>query len=65
MLFFAASLVLALTFRRNREWRSAWLPTLLAAPAALVVGIPFSALGSAGSSDCRSERWAMGSRAIA
>jgi len=38
--------VLALAFRRNPEWRGAWLPTLLAVPLGLVAGIPFSALGS-------------------
>jgi hypothetical protein len=38
--------VLAFAFRRNREWRSAWLPTLLSVPLGLAVGIPFSALGS-------------------
>jgi Protein of unknown function (DUF998) len=37
--------VLAFAFRRNREWRGAWLPTLLAVPLGLVAGIPFSALG--------------------
>ena len=38
--------VLAFAFRRNREWRGAWLPTLLAVPIGLAIGIPFSALGS-------------------
>lgn len=38
--------VLAFAFRRNREWRSAWLPTLLSVPVGLALGIPFSALGS-------------------
>lgn len=39
--------ILALAFRRNAQWRGAWLPTLLAVPVALVIAIPFSALGSA------------------
>jgi Protein of unknown function (DUF998) len=44
-LLFAAPFVLAFAFRRSREWRGAWLPTLLAVPAALAIGILVSALG--------------------
>jgi hypothetical protein len=41
----AAPLVLAFAFRRAPAWRGAWLPTLLAIPAGLVVGVVFSTLG--------------------
>ena len=43
---FLAPLILAFAFRRLPEWRRIWLPTLLAIPAAVVVSIPFSALGT-------------------
>jgi Protein of unknown function (DUF998) len=49
--------ILALAFRRNREWRAAWLPTLLAVPAALAIGIPFSALGTGASTRATSWTW--------
>ncbi|HEU4449274.1 MAG TPA: DUF998 domain-containing protein [Gaiellaceae bacterium] len=41
-----APIVLAVAFRRLPEWRRIWLPTLLAIPAAILVGIPFSGLGA-------------------
>lgn len=41
-----APVVLAFAFRRLPEWRRIWLPTLLAIPAAILVGIPFSGLGT-------------------
>jgi len=47
VLLLVTPFILALAFRRNREWRAAWLPTLLAVPAAFAVGIAFSALGDA------------------
>jgi len=43
---FVAPVVLAFAFRRLAEWRRIWLPTLLAIPAAIVVSIPFSVLGT-------------------
>jgi hypothetical protein len=49
--------VLALAFRRNARWRRAWLPTLLATPAALLVGIPFSAVGSAAAQRATTWTW--------
>jgi hypothetical protein len=49
--------VLALAFRRNPRWRTAWLPTLLAVPVALAVGIPFSALGSAAAQRATTWTW--------
>jgi len=48
--------ILAFAFRRNPDWRGAWLPTLLAVPAALAIGIPFSALG--GGAAQRATTWA-------
>ena len=41
-----APVVLAFAFRRLPEWRGIWLPTLLAIPVAILVGIPFSGLGT-------------------
>ena len=35
----AAPLILAFAFRRIPEWRSAWLPSLLAVPASIVCGL--------------------------
>jgi hypothetical protein len=49
--------VLALAFRRNPRWRAAWVPTLLAVPIALAVGIPFSALGSAAAQRATTWTW--------
>jgi uncharacterized membrane protein YhaH (DUF805 family) len=49
--------ILALAFRRNREWRGAWLPTLLAVPAALAIGIPFSALGTGAATRATTWTW--------
>ncbi len=40
-----APLILAFTFRRIPEWRGAWLPSLAAVPASLVLGVLFSGLG--------------------
>jgi Protein of unknown function (DUF998) len=42
----AAPLILAFAFRRIPRWRSAWLPSLLVVPAALVCGLLFSGLGN-------------------
>jgi Protein of unknown function (DUF998) len=45
----AAPLILAFAFRRIPEWRGAWLPSLLAVPAAIVCGLLFSFLGDGAS----------------
>ncbi len=45
----AAPLILAFAFRRIPEWRGAWLPSLAAVPAALVLGVLFSVLGNGAS----------------
>src|SRR4029453_11602634 len=45
----AAPLILAFAFRRIPEWRGAWLPSLAAVPAALVLGLLFSVLGNGAS----------------
>jgi uncharacterized protein DUF998 len=49
--------ILAFAFRRNARWRGAWLPTLLAVPVALAVGIPFSALGSGAAQRATTWTW--------
>jgi hypothetical protein len=43
--FFAAALILAFAFRRIPEWRSLWLPSLLAVPVLLAVSVLFSVIG--------------------
>jgi hypothetical protein len=43
--FFAAELFLAFAFRRIPEWRSLWLPSLLAVPVLLAVSVLFSVIG--------------------
>jgi hypothetical protein len=45
----AAPLILAFAFRRIPAWRGAWLPSLAAVPAALVLGVLFSVLGNGAS----------------
>ena len=49
--------ILALAFRRNPEWRGAWLPTLLAVPVSFLVGIAFSAVGSAAAQRATTWTW--------
>lgn len=49
--------ILAIAFRRNREWRGAWLPTLLAIPASIALAIPFSALGDGAATRATSWTW--------
>ena len=47
--FLLAPLILAFAFRRNPEWRGAWLPSLLTLPATIVVGALFSIWGDGAS----------------
>lgn len=49
--------ILAFAFRRNPQWRGAWLPTLLSVPVAFAVGIGFSALGSAAAQRATTWTW--------
>ena len=42
---FAAPLILAFAFRRIPEWRSLWLPSLLAVPVLLAVSVLISVIG--------------------
>jgi uncharacterized protein DUF998 len=56
-LLLATPFILALAFRRNPEWRRAWLPTLLAVPVSLVVGVAFSAVGSAAAQRATTWTW--------
>jgi hypothetical membrane protein len=53
----AAPLILAFAFRRIPEWRSAWLPSLLAVPAAIVCGVLFSILGDGASVRATTLTW--------
>ena len=57
MLLLVTPFILAFAFRRNPAWRGAWLPTLLAVPAAFAVAIPFSALGAAAGTRALSWTW--------
>jgi hypothetical protein len=57
VLLLGTPFVLALAFRRNPEWRGAWLPTLLAVPVSVAVGIPFSALGSGAAQRATTWTW--------
>ncbi|HEY9458609.1 MAG TPA: DUF998 domain-containing protein [Gaiella sp.] len=54
---FLTPLLLAFAFRRVPEWRSIWLPTLLATPAVVAVSIPFGALGAGASTRAGSVVW--------
>jgi hypothetical protein len=40
-----APVLFALAFRRNPDWRGAWLPSLLTLPAIIVANVVFSAVG--------------------
>jgi hypothetical protein len=57
VLLLGTPFILALAFRRNREWRGAWLPTLLVVPAGLAIGILFSALGDGAATRADSWTW--------
>ena len=57
VLLLVTPFILAFAFRRNREWSGAWLPTLLAIPASIVIAIPFSALGDAAATRATSLTW--------
>ena len=54
---FAAPIVLAFAFRRLPAWRGAWLPTLLAVPAAIVAGVVFSLLGDGAATRATTTTW--------
>jgi hypothetical membrane protein len=54
---FAAPLVLAFAFRRLPAWYRTWLPTLLAVPAAIVVGVIFSLLGDGAATRATTTTW--------
>ena len=56
-LLLATPFILAFAFRRNSEWRGAWLPTLLAVPTSLAIGLPFSALGSGAAQRATTWTW--------
>jgi len=52
-----APLILAFAFRRNRRWHDAWLPSLAAIPASIVVGVAFSALGDGAAVRATTATW--------
>jgi hypothetical protein len=49
--------ILAFAFRRAPAWRDAWLPTLAAIPASIVVGIVFSVLGDGAAVRATTATW--------
>lgn len=49
--------VLAFAFRRLPDWRSAWVPTLLATPAVIVTSAAFGAVGSGAATRAGSVAW--------
>jgi len=52
-----APFILAFAFRRIREWRGAWLPTLAAIPVAIVCGVLFYVLGDGAAVRATSATW--------
>ena len=52
-----APLILAFAFRRIARWRGAWLPTLAAVPASIVMGVVFSALGDGAAVRATTATW--------
>jgi hypothetical membrane protein len=49
--------LLAFAFRRLPDWRSAWLPTLLAVPAVVATSVVFASLGQGAASRAGSVTW--------
>jgi hypothetical protein len=54
---FGAPIVLAFAFRQRPEWRTAWIPTLMAIPLFLVVSVAFSALGDGAATRAGAVAW--------
>jgi hypothetical protein len=54
---FAAPLILSFAFRQLSAWRDVWLPTLLAVPAAIVIGVVFSLLGDGAATRATTTTW--------
>jgi hypothetical protein len=54
---FLAPLILAFAFRRAARWRDAWLPTIAAVPAAIVIGVVFSAVGDGAAVRATTATW--------
>jgi hypothetical protein len=52
-----APLILAFAFRRAARWHDAWLPTLAAIPASIVIGAVFSALGDGAAVRATTATW--------
>lgn len=49
--------ILAFAFRRAARWRDAWLPTIAAVPAAIVIGVVFSAVGDGAAVRATTATW--------
>ena len=56
-LLFIVPPVLAFAFRRLPEWRELWLPTLLAVPLVIAIGVLFSIIGDGASTRAASIGW--------
>ena len=56
-LFFIAPPVLAFAFRRLPDWRSLWLPTLLAVPVVIAASVLFSVIGDGAAVRAASVTW--------
>jgi hypothetical membrane protein len=56
-LFFLAPLLLAFAFRGLPEWRSVWLPTLLAVPTIIATSVVFSIIGDGAATRAGSIAW--------
>ena len=56
-LLFIVPPVLAFAFRRLPEWRKLWLPTLLAVPLVIAIGVLFSIIGDGASTRAASIGW--------
>jgi Protein of unknown function (DUF998) len=52
-------LILAFAFRRTREWRDAWLPSLATLPAIILANAVFSTLGAGAATRAGSTLWAL------
>jgi hypothetical protein len=52
-------LILAFAFRRIAHWRDTWIPSLLALPASVLMGVVFSGLGSGASTRATTLTWTL------
>lgn len=52
-------LILAFAFRRIPEWRKTWIPSLLALPASILMGVIFSVVGNGASTRATTLTWTL------